>query len=272
MFHPGYLAEIFDQLQTLSDATDSNTSAAEGKRSFDNSRTWTQINLLAQSTAASAQPSTGSIIDLSEELGYAACYLGKDQDEKNTLFRFTVPDIRYVFINPELENEIEQRQLTKFMSVARYPKLVSKTNQQGIKMLQGSLPMKDPGSGKSYAIYELKILGTAGSGGIRLLGTMISIRRPNAEKYNVYVFNTVWDKKELPATFTYPLHASLDAATENQHDASSSDLAVSSSSSNPPIDIRNRNRFIGTVPISRSQSSSSSSAKPSASATAGPMR
>lgn len=156
----------------------SSSTAREVKKAFDNRRTWTDVNLSAQSTPHPPSLPASPTVDLSRGLGYSAHYADRDDEEKNTLFRFqatTEIDIRYVFIPPHLEGQIEAVQWQKFMTTACYARLASKTNQQGIKTLEGNHRIKDPSTGKDYPALELKILGAEGSGGIRLLGAMIPI-------------------------------------------------------------------------------------------------
>lgn len=155
-------------------------------------------------TAAAAAPSP-TIVDLSEALGhgrYPAHHAGRPDD---TLFRFATPagDIRYMFIHPQLKEEMEEALWLKYMNPARARLVTSEVNQQGIKQLEGEITDRETET--TYSAVELKILGARGRGAIRLLGARVTVEKDH-EKYNIYVFNTLWHKKEaLPRHFNHPL-------------------------------------------------------------------
>jgi hypothetical protein len=145
-------------------------------------------------------PAPSRVIDLSRELGYLAIY--KAGDERNTLFPFKKDGVTfYAAIHPDPVLEKEAGTHWKnFLYTAKKVKFARDENQPGIKLL--SKELKDPITRELHKTYELKIKNNHGGGNVRLVGRMVPIIRPDGTRYNVYSFDTFWDKsKPLPDTF-----------------------------------------------------------------------
>ncbi len=248
------LAQISEQLVApppITPAVVEDKKSSRENKLFDNKRGWTDINL-SRHFSTDTQPTVSPLVDLSRELGHGArCFGGSD--ENNTLFSFCVSkkDVRYVFISPKLQEELQGTQegvRKKIIEVARHAKLASSQNEAGIKMLP-ELLIKEPGTDDLHKVMMLKISGGGESGEIRLLGALISIRGSNGKIYPVYVFNTLWKgkKTKIPTHFSYPLCAHP-STTASSGASSSSSMSSSSHVGGFP-------RFIGETPSSARRAS-----------------